>query len=162
MQQLEEYVKHIGGSGAWNDVITEFGKPSLDTPEDLIRILRISASTLNREYQFFLYTFAKWMVTIGNPSAFTRYTSPYNRFSEFMSSADAVNVIVNNIPWHENTIEIKKNTESHFTIYYRSKLRLFSLIKGIYAGLAELMGVSVLVRHRAKGAELTLIDVIVG
>ncbi|NOZ91939.1 MAG: hypothetical protein GXO59_01570 [Dictyoglomi bacterium] len=162
IKNLQRYVEHIGGPGIWNDIWSEYGKEDVEAPEDMIKLLRLSASTLNREYQFFLFTFGKWFITIGEPIMFKQYTSNYHKFCKFMESEEAINFITDNVPWHENTIEIRKNSDTHFTVYYRSKLRLFSLIKGMYAGIAELMGVSVLVRHRAKGAELTLIDIIVG
>jgi len=162
LEGLKKYVEHIGGPGIWNDIISEYGQSSIEKPEDMIKLLRLSASTLSREYQFFLFTFGKWYVTIGSSETFSKYTSQYKTFQEFMESTDAIAAVEENIPWHKDTITIRKDTAKHFTVYYRSRLRLFSLIKGVYAGLAELMSVSVLVRHRAKGAELTLIDIIIG
>jgi len=163
VEYLHQYVEHIGGPAVWNDVLDEYGKASVETPKDMIRLLRICASLLSREYQFFLFTFGKWYVTIGDPMHFKSYLSPHKTFEEFMLSKDAPKVIKDNLPWHEeDSIQVRADGSGHFTIYYRSGLRLFSLVKGIYAGLAELMGITVLVRHRAKGAHLTLIDIIVG
>jgi len=161
LENLKKYVENIGGVGTWKDILDEYRKDKIESPEDLIKLLRLAASHLNREYQFFLFTFGKWFVTIGAKDVFKRYIKDYVKFRDFMDSDNAKAFISQTLPWHDGVIEIVKHSDTHYTIYYRSRLRLFSLIKGMYAGISELMGVLVLVRHRAKGIDLTLIDIIV-